>query len=77
MKTRYFLLLACGLWAGLLTGGCDDFLVEQSQEKQYATGCADLDEVLVGDGYMRYEVYDSRQSATFDVKDPSSGPYFP
>lgn len=76
MKTRYF-LLACGFLAGTLGVGCDDFLEEQSQEKQYATSCADLNEVLVGDGYMRYQVYGTTYGAGMNVQNPSSGPYFP
>ena len=76
MKTRH-LLFACSLLAGSLSISCDDFLEEQSQEKQYAKNCNDLDEVLVGDGYMRYAVFDTDNRADFGVKDPSSGSYFP
>ena len=76
MKTRY-LLFACSLLVGSLSIGCDDFLEEQSQEKQYAKNCADLDEVLIGDGYMHYGVYDSDNRGNIGVKDPGNGPYFP
>ena len=76
MKKKY-MILACAFGAGMLNVGCDDFLEEQSQEKQYATTCADLDEVLVGDGYMRYGVYEDDDDVNFNVKDPASGPYFP
>ena len=32
--------------------GCGDFLEEYSQDKVYAANCEDLDEVLIGSGYM-------------------------
>ena len=75
MKGRYKILV-CTLVAGLLGAGCDDFLEEQSQEKQYAMNCADLNEVLVGDGYMHYGEYKDTDT-DMSVQDPSSGPYFP
>ena len=76
MKRKY-MILACAFGAGMLGVGCDDFLEEQSQEKQYATNCADLNEVLVGDGYFHYGVYEDNHSGTVEIKDPASGPYFP
>ena len=66
MKGRYKILV-CTLVSGLLGAGCDDFLEEQSQEKQYAKNCNDLDEVLVGDGYMHYTVFDADNRADFGV----------
>lgn len=35
--------------------GCGDFLKEQSKEYVYATSCADLNEVLIGEVYMTEE----------------------
>ncbi len=35
----------------ILTLGCSDFLEEQSGDLTYASSCADLEELLVGDGY--------------------------
>ncbi len=34
---------------------CGDFLKEYSKEYTYATSCSDLDEVLIGGGYMKLE----------------------
>lgn len=51
MKNIVFILLGCmGIW------GCGDFLKEQSKEYVYATSCADLDEVLIGNVYMTSKV---------------------
>lgn len=36
----------------LLLASCSDFLEERSQELAYASSCADLSELLVGNGYM-------------------------
>ncbi|WP_099292169.1 RagB/SusD family nutrient uptake outer membrane protein [Butyricimonas sp. Marseille-P3923] len=38
---------------GLLLTSCGDFLQEYSQDLTYANSCADLDEILIGNGYMR------------------------
>lgn len=35
---------------------CGDFLKEYSKELVYATSCRDLDEVLIGDGYMDHKI---------------------
>lgn len=63
--------------AGLfLTGlyGCGDFLEEDSKENTYATTCADLNELLVGDGYMNHCVLEENWS--FSVKSKTDA-YFP
>ena len=52
MKKVYFLVWMC-LWG--LTG-CSDFLEEDSKENTYATSCSDLNELLVGSGYMEHRV---------------------
>lgn len=68
---RYFI----GIWVLLLgLTGCSDFLEEQSNEYAYATTCKDLNELLVGSGYMKNEVI----SGTNALK-PSNktGVYFP
>lgn len=49
MKTTHILFLAFGAW---LTTGCSDFLEEYSQDSYYASSWKDLDEVLVGSGYL-------------------------
>ena len=41
-------LLSCGAFSG-----CSDFLEEQSQDKYYISSYADLDELLIGDCYLR------------------------
>ena len=49
MKRIYF------VWMVLLSlahFGCGDFLEEYSQDLVYANSCEDLDEVLIGNGYM-------------------------
>ena len=37
---------------GLLLVSCSDFLEEYSQDKSQVTGYEDLDELLIGDGYL-------------------------
>ena len=37
---------------GLLLASCSDFLEEYSQDKSQVTGYEDLDELLIGDGYL-------------------------
>lgn len=37
---------------GWMLSACGDFLEEQSNELRYARDCADLEELLIGDGYM-------------------------
>lgn len=36
-----------------LLGACGDFLEEYSQELVYARSCEGLDEILIGNGYMK------------------------
>ena len=45
---RYLILLLCVL----LFNSCGKFLEEFSQDLAYAESCADLDEILIGNGYM-------------------------
>lgn len=70
---KYILLIwivSCGLLAG-----CDDFLEEQSNDNAYATTCKDLNELLIGNGYMTYSVFSPRQNTlSLGTK---NGPYFP
>ncbi|MFR7808152.1 MAG: hypothetical protein ACLU4N_02005 [Butyricimonas faecihominis] len=70
MKKVYFLVWMC-LWG--LTG-CSDFLEEDSKENTYATSCSDLNELLVGSGYMEHQV--AYNNTKFTIK-TASGPYFP
>ena len=70
---KYILLVwivSCGLWAG-----CNDFLEEQSNDNAYATTCEDLNELLIGNGYMAYSVLRSNLG-TLNVSS-KTGPYFP
>ncbi|ANI88197.1 hypothetical protein A9P82_02050 [Arachidicoccus ginsenosidimutans] len=48
MKNKQFLVLSVFM---LLLGGCKKFLSESSQDLEYARNAAQLDELLVGDGY--------------------------
>ena len=70
MKKAYFLVWMCLL--GLT--GCSDFLEEDSKENTYATSCSDLNELLVGSGYMEHQV--AYNNTKFTIK-TASGPYFP
>ena len=45
---RYLILMLCVL----LFNSCGKFLEEFSQDLAYAESCADLDEILIGNGYM-------------------------
>lgn len=51
---------------------CDSFLEEYSQDLTYARTAADLDEVLIGDGYMKIWEYN-----TMIGLGKTDGPYFP
>lgn len=69
---KYIILVWVCLWGCCV--GCSDFLEEDSKENMYATSCADLNELLVGSGYMKHlVVYDN---VKFVVK-TANGPYFP
>lgn len=53
MKRKLFYI---GLLALSLLGvGCSDFLEEYSRDQVYASNTADLEEVLIGNGYMKSE----------------------
>ena len=41
---------------GLFTIACGDFLEDYSQDLTYASSCADLEELLIGNGYMKQNV---------------------
>lgn len=56
-----------------LFSSCGDFLEEYSQDLTYAKTAADLDEILIGDGYM--QVPDV--GAEIVGLENSEGPYFP
>ena len=45
---KYVILILCGL----LFNSCGKFLEEFSQDLAYAESCTDLDEILIGNGYM-------------------------
>lgn len=51
---------------------CNSFLEEYSQDLTYARTAADLDEILVGDGYMKIWEYN-----TLPALGSTEGPYFP
>ncbi|WP_065218133.1 MULTISPECIES: RagB/SusD family nutrient uptake outer membrane protein [Butyricimonas] len=53
MKCNLFYISLAVL--GLIWGGCSDFLEEYSKDQVYASSCKDLDEVLIGNGYMKHE----------------------
>lgn len=44
-------LIACVM----ISVSCGDFLKEYSKELTYASSCSDLDEILIGNGYMKSE----------------------
>lgn len=64
---KKIVILLCALWCA----GCGDFLDERSQDLVYASSCADLDEILIGDAYMNNEI------PQFQLSVGSSGNYFP
>lgn len=49
-QLRYIVTAVCGI---LLLGSCSDFLEEYSQDTYYVTSYNDLDELLIGDGYLQ------------------------
>lgn len=67
-----YIVLAALFLAGLY--GCGNFLEEDSKENTYATTCGDLDELLVGDGYMGHCVLEETRS--FSIKSKTDA-YFP
>ncbi|HJF69443.1 MAG TPA: RagB/SusD family nutrient uptake outer membrane protein [Butyricimonas virosa] len=50
---RYLILIFCVL----LFNSCGKFLEEFSQDLAYAESCTDLDEILIGNGYMEQPLY--------------------
>lgn len=67
MKKRYVFLI-CLL--GCLWGACGDFLTEESHELMYARDCKDMEELLIGNGYMKADLVFN--AAGFDMKLPKS-----
>lgn len=47
---------------GLLCASCGDFLKEYSKELTYASSCSDLNEILIGNGYMKSNTSNSEFS---------------
>ena len=59
------------LMAGVVSfAGCDDFLSEYSQDQIVAKKVQDLDELLLGDGYLQSSAIASGHSAS---SSPQSG----
>ena len=48
----------------MVLSSCGDFLEERSEGKAYVTSCADLEELLVGEGYWNWE----NQQDVLDMK---------
>lgn len=68
---RYIILILIFFW---VLPGCDDFLEEDSKENQYARTCSDLNELLVGNGYMQHKVVETMGRFDVTAKD---NVYFP
>ena len=60
----------------LVLGGCSDFLEEESKELSYVKSCADLEELLIGGGYMRRVILESGDNLKVDLKEKTAV-YFP
>ena len=56
--------------------GCKDFLEEESKELSYVHSCADLEELLIGGGYMRRNILSNYTDLNVKSKEKSSV-YFP
>ena len=67
MKTVYSYMLCLLLGCGIC-GGCGDFFEEKSQNLFYVTDVSDLDELLVGEAYMKCHnmIYMGYQSSSED-----------
>ncbi len=69
------------LLVGLLCffGSCSDFLEEKSHDLTYASSCKDMNELLVGGGYMKHVSGDvvSRQGLPLVVNGGDNALYFP
>ncbi len=59
MKNFFYLFLIF-----MVLSSCGDFLEERSEGKAYVTSCADLEELLVGEGYWNWE----NQQNVLDMK---------
>ena len=53
MKKKILYWIVC---LGLFTISCGDFLEDYSQDLTYASSCADLEELLIGNGYIKQNV---------------------
>lgn len=60
----------------LVLGGCSDFLEEESKELSYVKNCADLEELLVGGGYMKKVVLKENEDLKVNLKEKTAV-YFP
>lgn len=60
----------------LILGGCSDFLEEESKELSYVESCADLEELLIGGGYMKKIILEEGGSLKVDLKEKTAV-YFP
>nr|WP_320039500.1 RagB/SusD family nutrient uptake outer membrane protein [uncultured Bacteroides sp.] len=58
MKYKYLLGLIC-----ILFSSCNDFLTEYSQDQAYVTSYNDLDELLIGNAYMKHYITQDYQSS--------------
>ena len=56
MKKKILYWIVC---LGLFTISCGDFLEDYSQDLTYASSCADLEELVIGNGYMSQNVSSS------------------
>ena len=63
MKNVIYLVIGC-----FLCISCGDFLKEYSKELTYASSCKDLDEVMIGNGYMRSRNTTSTMSSSLITK---------
>ena len=69
MKKNLFILLLLPIFLG----ACESFLEEYSQDLAYAEDCNDLNEILIGEGYLKREA--NEQSLTYS--DLNNSHYFP
>ena len=58
MKNIVYLIIVC-----FLCVSCGDFLKEYSKDLTYASSCKDLDEVMIGNGYMKSDATSSLSSS--------------
>lgn len=62
------------LFSTIMLWSCGDFLEEYSTQLSYARSCSDLEELLIGGGYMMQEA--AYQPTLFDITGDNA-PYFP